>query len=92
MSKKSSSIRFRISSYCNHEVIGENLIILNKKTGHYHEVNQIGKEIWEFIEENSPDLEEIVKFMSKSYEEDSIREDIELFINELIKKQILEYD
>tara|TARA_Y100000748_G_C15497484_1_gene488716 strand:+ start:3001 stop:3279 length:279 start_codon:yes stop_codon:yes gene_type:complete len=92
MSKKSSPTRFRVSSNCNHEVIGENLIILNRKTGNYHEMNQIGKEIWIFIEKNRPDLQEIITFMSKNYEEDSIREDIEEFINELIEKQILEYD
>tara|TARA_B100000900_G_C20299875_1_gene601731 strand:- start:122 stop:376 length:255 start_codon:yes stop_codon:yes gene_type:complete len=73
--------------------LDDGLIILNFSNGHYLETNQLGKLIIEMIKDGKA-LKNIFETISTEYlvDRNIIEEDIKNFIEDLKKKNLVEYD
>ena len=78
-----------INKNCHFQEIDDSLYILNVETGRYHEINSIGSEIFNFISNNKPTYNELLEYFESEYPNNNIREDIQIFVNELVTKKIL---
>ena len=78
-----------INKDCIAEVINDEMIILHQLTGKYHELNRTGKFIFETIKENIFSIEELVNYINLNFEDEVNYDEIDNFLNDLIKRNII---
>ena len=81
--------KLHISENCVSEKLGDELIVLDLKSGLYHSLNEIGSIIWEEIEDKSPSYDCLIKSVSQRYIGENISKDSGLFIEELKEKKLI---
>ena len=72
------------------EVLGEEAVLLNLRTGVYFRLNDTGTRIWQLIEAGERPAE-VVETMAREYEVDreSARRDVDRLVDELTRRQLL---
>ena len=77
-----------ISVNCVSEKLDDELVILNLKTGKYHQLTKTGIFIWETVLAEKMTLEQLIMKAENQFEGESIRNDIISFVKTLLDKDI----
>ncbi len=77
-----------ISVNCVSEKLDDELVILNLKTGKYHQLTKTGIFIWETVLTEQITLEQLVMKAESQFQGESIRNDIVSFVKVLLDKDI----
>ena len=74
------------------EVLGDEAVLLNLRTGVYFRLNETGTRIWQLIEERGR-ANDVVETMAREYDVDAevARRDVDRLVDELTRKQLLEH-
>ena len=80
--------KIKITENCIAETLNDELIILNINSGKYHELNSIGKTIWQIVKNNHPSLEELIKELKKEFKSPDIESDCKNFIQIMVEKKL----
>ena len=78
-----------ISDRCVFESLDNELIILNLKTGIYHQLNAIGIVIWNEIKESNPSENELIDSLKKRFSDRNIENDVKLFVADLLQRKLI---
>ena len=87
-----SSKRLKISPNCVAEELDGKLIILNIDTGKYHQLNATGLFLYKKLQDSNLTIAELVSITQQKYKGDSLRADIEIFTEELVRKGIFTFE
>ena len=77
-----------ISVNCVSEKLDDELVILNLKTGKYHQLSKTGIFIWEMVLAEKITLEQLIMKAENQFQGESIRNDIVSFVKTLLDKDI----
>ena len=77
-----------ISVNCVSERLDDELVILNLKTGKYHQLTKTGVFIWETVSAEQITLEQLIMKAENQFQGESIRNDIVSFVRTLLEKDI----
>ena len=77
-----------ISVNCVSEKLDDELVILNLKTGKYHQLTKTGIFIWETVLAEQITLEQLIMKAENQFQGESIRNDILSFVKTLLEKDI----
>ncbi|MBI4773742.1 MAG: PqqD family protein [Deltaproteobacteria bacterium] len=89
--KVTSSDRFSINTHkIVHEVIDDEVVIVNFDNGNYYSLNGVGADIWRLIEKNAA-LMEIVEELKGRYEGDPVKiaEEVTQLMAELKREELI---
>lgn len=77
-------------SHIVHENFGDEIVVINLKSGVYYSLSKTGQFIWDLIQYN-PTREEIIHEIKQSFDTDhsDIAEDIVEFLNELAGEELI---
>ena len=78
-----------ISVNCVSEKLDDELVILNLKTGKYHQLTKTGIFIWETVLAEKITLEQLIMKAENQFQGESIRDDIVAFVKILLDNDIL---
>lgn len=78
-----------ISESSSSEMLDDELIILDLKSGLYHSLNEIGSFIWEEIKDKNPSYDNLKELITQKYIGENISEDLNKFLEELKKKKLI---
>ena len=77
-----------ISVNCVSETLDDELVILNLKTGKYHQLTKTGIFIWEKVLAEKITLEQLIMKAENRFQGESIRNDIACFVKVLLENDI----
>ena len=77
-----------ISENCVSERLDDELVILNLKTGKYHQLTKAGIFIWEMVSTEKLTLNQLIMKAEDQFQGASIRHDIVAFVKILLDKDI----
>ena len=77
-----------ISINCVSERLDDELVILNLKTGKYHQLTKTGIFIWEMVSAEKLTLNQLIVKAEDQFQGESIRNDIIAFVKVLLDKDI----
>ena len=77
-----------ISANCVSENLDDEVVILNLKTGKYHQLTKTGIFIWETVSKEQITLDQLVMKAENLFQGESIRNDIISFVEILLEKDI----
>ena len=77
-----------ISVNCVSERLDDELVILNLRTGKYHQLTKTGIFIWEAVSAEQITLDQLILKAEGKYQGESIRNDIIAFVKVLLEKDI----
>ena len=77
-----------ISVNCVSERLDDELVILNLKTGRYHQLTKTGIFIWETVSADQITLDQLIAKAENQFQGESIRNDITAFVKILVDKDI----
>ena len=77
-----------ISINCVSEKLDDELVILNLKTGKYHQLTKTGIFIWDTVLAEQMTLDQLIMKAENQFQGESIRNDIASFVKILIEKDI----
>ena len=77
-----------VSMNCVSEKLDNELVILNLKTGKYHQLTKTGIFIWETVLAEKITLEQLIMKAENRFQGESIRNDIVSFVKILLDKDI----
>ena len=77
-----------VSVNCVSEKLDDELVILNLKTGKYHQLTKTGIFIWETVLAEQITLEQLIMKAENQFQGESIRNDILSFVKTLLEKDI----
>ncbi len=79
----------KINEQCIFEELEKELFLLNIDNGQYYEVNEIGSKILKIISEKKVNFNELCNIVKKDFSSKNIERDIEKFLLQAIKKEII---
>ena len=86
---------YSINKNCSITNVNDTTVILNLETGKYFTSNKIGSYIWEkLLSDNTYSMNEVIDMTIEIYDIDicSARDDLKLFLKELLKNEIILID